>query len=364
MSGPPARAPVSAVVVNFDGREYLDACLAGVAAQGELVDEVIVVDNASRDGSRELVAERHPRARVLALRENRGPCPARNAGLRAARHRWVLLLDNDVVLEPGALAEMLRAAATREDVALVQPRSVLASDPGRVHYDGGSLHYAGLFALRNFYAPLERAEGRGVVAVDGAVSLALLADRDAVLGAGGFDETFFILFEDLDLSLRLRLAGRAILSAEEALVRHDAGTAGISFRAGRYPEPRVFFHSRNRWLHLAKNYRLRTLVACLPALLLYELVWAGFALASGGAGSYARGKLDFARRLPQALRARRRVQAARRASDRELLVGGPLTLTPHLVDGRGASAALRRGLVRGLDRALRLWWRLARPLCG
>jgi GT2 family glycosyltransferase len=346
--------PISVVVCNYQGAEHLPPCLEAIAAQTLAPDEVLLVDNASTDGSREVVREHFPDVRVIEMQANRGPCPARNRGLREARNRLVLLVDNDAVLAPDALEKLV--AAMRPGVALVQPRSVFAAEPERVHYDGGAFHYAGLFSLRNFGRPLAEAVGSGVVEVDGAVSVVLLADRGPLLDAGGFDETFFILFEDLDLSYRLRLAGHTILSVEDALVQHRAGTAGTSYREQeRYPARRAFLHSRNRWLYLVKCYRLRTLLLALPALLVYELVWLLFTLRSGHLLRYLHGKLAFLHALPGTLVQRRAVQRSRKRPDRELLVGGPLTVNPQLED----SAA-----VRALDRLLSGWWRLVRGLAG
>jgi GT2 family glycosyltransferase len=196
--------------------------------------------------------------------------------------------------------------------------------------------------------------------VDCAVAVALLVDRDALLAAGGYDETMFILFEDLDLSYRLRAGGARIVSVEDCLVLHKGGTPGISFREGpRYPGSRVFFHSRNRWTFVAKCFRTRTILVALPGLALYELAWFAFALAQGHAGDWWRGKRAFF-----ALRGRRRAerarfQAARTLSDRELLVGGPLTITPALKSSR--PRALLDGALGG---ALRAWWWIARPFAG
>ena len=250
---------ISVVVVNYNGAAYLARCLGAVRALRGPVDEVIVVDNASTDESRALVARDFPEVRVIALAANEGPSPARNAGMRAAKHRWVLALDNDAVVEPDVLEKLL--AARRAGVVLVQPRSVFDAEPARVHYDGGAFHYAGLIVLRNFYTPLASAEGSGVREVDCAVSVALLVDRETVLALGGYDARYFILFEDLDLSYRLRARGHAIVSVPDALVRHLGGTPGISFRDGpSYPASRVFLHARNRWMFLARNYQARTLL--------------------------------------------------------------------------------------------------------
>jgi len=345
------------VVCNYNGEAYLAACLESVLAQAP--DEVIVVDDASTDGSLALLAERFPAVTVLRLAENRGPCAARNAGMRAARHPWVLAVDNDAVLEPGALARLRAALEEHPDACLAQPRSVLHDQPDVVHYDGGSFHYLGLISLRNFYTPLARATGHGTVDSDCLVSICALLDRDTVLALGGYDEELFYLAEDLDLSLRLRLAGQRLLSVEDALVRHRGGTAGLSFRGGSYPRRRIFLHARNRRRVLLKCYRLRTLLLVLPAFAAYELVWVLFALRNGELGAQLAGRLAFLRSLRSTWRARRAVQAQRVRRDRELLVGGPLVLSPSLLTGRPARLAAAL-----LDKGLRAWWRLVAPLAG
>jgi len=348
--------PVSAVVVNFNGEGYLSSCLDALA---ELeLDEVLVVDNASTDGSLELLTRQYPTVRVVRLEENHGPATARNAGMRAARNRWVLALDNDVTVSSDVLTLLRAAAEAHQEAVLLQPRSVFASEPDRVHYDGGALHYAGLVTLRNFYCPLAEAEGQGATPVDVVISLCLLVDKDVVLAAGGYDERFFILFEDLDLSCRLRLAGHEILVVEDALVRHAAGTPGLSFREGRsYPSSRIFYHSRNRWLFLLQCPRIWTLIVAAPGLLLYEFVWLAFAVTRGGTVAWLAGKWAVMRGLREILARRRAVQATRVRGDRGLWVGGPLTLTPALRGGK--LSALATGV---LDACLRGWWGIARHL--
>ncbi len=355
-----AAGPISIVVVNYNGAEHLRFSLDAVFKQSTPADEVLLVDNASTDGSERDACERYPSLRLIRLASNGGPCPARNAGLSAARNNWVLLLDNDAVLLADTLERLAEAAALHPDAAIFQPRSVFSSEPARVHYDGGLLHYVGLFSLRNFYLPLAAASGEGIIAVNGAVSVALLVRRELILGLGGFDPAFFILFEDLDLSLRLGSAGHAIFSVEHALVHHRGGTPGLSFRGGgNYPHSRAFFHARNRWFVLLKNYSWRTLIVALPGLALYEFVWFCFALANGSLFAHLRGKWAFITAIPRTLALRRDIQRSRTVPDRDLLVGGPLTITPGL-----RSSALRRAIQAGLDALLALWWRIVRRVAG
>jgi hypothetical protein len=232
-----------------------------------------------------------------------------------------------------------------------------------VHYDGAMLHFVGLLALRNFYVPLERAEGEGVVEVDGLIALTALLDREAVGEVGGFDEALFYLMEDYDLALRLRLRGYRLLAAEEAIVLHKGGTPGLSMRAERegelYPERRAYFHSRNRLMILTKCYHWRTLLLCTPAIALYESVWLLFSALKGNLATNLRGKLGFLVRLLPVLASRREIQRTRRMRDRDLFVGGPLTLTPQLV-----AKPVARRMARALDRCLRAWWGAVRPFCG
>ena len=153
MSDPCAElGPISVAVCNYNGEAYLDDCLSAVRGLKGGVDEILVVDNNSTDGSLSILAERHPDVRVIRMAQNNGPCPARNAGMRAAKNRWVLALDNDAVVQADALEKMARAAVSATDavsgaatpVAIVQPRSVFFSEPGRVHYDGGCFPFRAL----------------------------------------------------------------------------------------------------------------------------------------------------------------------------------------------------------------------------
>jgi GT2 family glycosyltransferase len=356
---PPTLGPIAAVICNYNGREHLPPCLSALRLSSRKFAETIVVDNASTDDSVELLRRDFREARVVELATNDGPCAARNRGLAEARCEWVLLVDNDAVLAPDAVAKLERAALANPDAAVIQPRSVVASDPGVVHYDGGALHYCGLFSLRNFFKSVRDAEGTGVVEVDGCVSVVLLVKRSVLTEFGGFDPAYFILFEDLDLSMRLRMAGHRILSVEDSICHHRGGTPGISFRGKiGYPQRRAFLHSRNRCVYLVKCHQWSTLLLSSPALLLYELVWALFTLLSGTFTGYLRGKWAFLTTVRRTLRARKAVQRRRVRPDRDLLVGGPLTIAPQLNTG-----GLKSAILAALDFALSLWWALIRRAC-
>lgn len=346
---------ISAVVCNFNGEGYLEECLDSLVAQGDQLDEILVVDNASTDRSLEILAEKYPDLLVFALAENGGPCVARNLGMRAAKHRFVLAVDNDAVLEPGCVARLRSALEADRGLSVAQPRSVRDDAPEVVHYDGGHFHYVGLLALTNFYSDRSEAVGEGVVETDALIGISPLVDKRAVLAVGGYDEDFFYLAEDYDLALRLRQVGNRLCTVSEAIVRHKGGTAGLSFRGGGYPQRRAYLMSRNRWILLLKCHRFGTLFASLPGLFVYESVWLVFATLEGHLGVHLRGKWDVLKGLRSTLAKRHEVQRRRTVDDRELLVGGPLTLSPSLVE-----KPLARKAAGAIDAVLRGWWAIAR----
>ena len=350
---------VSAIVVNWNGQDYLPACLDALLAQVPPPREVLVVDNHSTDGSRELLAARYPGVRVIDTGRNAGPCHARNVGARAASDEELLFLDNDVVLHPGALQALQQCLAADPRAAMVQARSLCGDDPQIVHYDGGDLHFLGTLVLRNWYRPrAEAVDPEGPVGA--AIALCFLTRRRVYQQVGGFDENLFILYEDNEFSYKLRMRGHTVWVCPQALCTHLAGTAGLSVRGeGRYPGRRTFLHSRNRWYVLITCMRWRTFWLTVPAQLLYGVVYAAFGVGRGHLGDWLRGKWQLLKMLPTAVRARKVAQADRTVPDRDLLIAAPMTLNPGLAE-RGFAAALRRGL----DRVFGLYWRCVRRFCG
>jgi GT2 family glycosyltransferase len=360
--GPWASIPalvISAIVVNWNGADYLPACLDALLQQEPCPDEVLVVDNASTDGSQDMVRERYPHVRWIDTGANRGPCHARNVGIAAAKHELCLLVDNDVVMAAGTLRTMLDAIDQDGQCAMVQARSLCGDDPGRVHYDGAELHFLGILALHNWYRPL--AEARFPAQPMGAaIALCFLTRRAVYQRVGGFDERLFILYEDNEFSYKLRMHGYHIRLAE-GFCRHLAGTKGLSRRGAEadYTARRVQLHSRNRWYVLLTCMRWRTLLLTMPAQLVYGIVYCMFGMLEGGALSWCRGKWELLRMLPAALRQRRIVQRGRTVPDRDILVSLPLTLNPGLAEG-----GLRAFVRRSLDRFFAGYWCVVRRLCG
>ncbi len=358
MRGVPALLDVTATVCNYNGRAYLGDCLRALLDQTAPPARVVVYDNDSQDGSAAFVRAEFPDVEVVEMGGNLGPGAPRNRGLREAPTKYVLEVDSDVILERDCL-ERLHEDAEATGAAITMPRALFDGERDRIHYDGGFFHYVGVMTLRNFFARLPPAgAGEEPLDVDAVIATALLLRRDAVVAAGGYDLDYFILFEDHDLSYRLRARGERLRLLPQAHVFHRQGTAGISYREGpAYPERRAFLHSRNRWRLLLRNHSTRALLLGLPGILAYEAVWFGFALAKGLVRPWFDGKRELVRQWGALMQQRRALQRARKVGDRELLQARPLTHAPMVRSG-----AVSRAVERLLDLSLRGWWRLVRPL--
>jgi GT2 family glycosyltransferase len=295
------------IVVNFNGEQWLDGCLSAAGSQLTNDDELILVDNASRDGSIELVRQRHPRVRVLALDRNLGFAGGNNAGAEVARGGYLAFLNNDTIPQSGWL-RALRAPFDRDErVALTTSRIVYLHDPSIIDSAGdGYLRAGGAFKRHHDQPSFLGNEAREVF---GACGAACMIRRDVFAGLGGFDEDFFMVYEDVDLSYRARLTGYRCFYAADAVVHH-AGSATLL----RLSTDAVFFGQRNlEWTYL-KNTPTILLIRSFPAHLLYDIAALVSYASMGLVMPYLKGKWAALTGLPRMLRKRAVLQRHRVAT--------------------------------------------------
>lgn len=352
MAGP----PVTLCIINYNGEHRLDHVLAAAARSTLPFSEILVVDDASTDGSVALLRRSHPAVRVVTQTRNGGPGAARNAGFRSATHDLILFVDNDVALEPSCAAA-LREAMDGDRVLLAQPRVLYADRPDTIQYDGADCHVLGLMVLRHRERSV--ADAPAETAVTGSmVTCAFLLDRRRWHGGEPFDPSFIFNLEDHDFGTRSRIAGHTMLVVPAARCLHGEGTPGLSFRAGGVQtSTRVYCLIRNRWRIVLQTFAGRTLVLLAPSLAAYEVFQLAGAVRKGWLGPWARAAWWMVTNPGVTLRRRREVQASRRVSDRERLGGGPLPFTPGLL-GSGLERTAREWLERSTEatwRAVRRW---------
>lgn len=324
----------SIILVAHNHRSELIRCLASLGPRPS--DEVIVVDNASGDGTATAVRERFPSVRLIVCNRNLGFGGGANLGAAAAGGDVLAFLNPDTVVTSGWLAALERALAADPSVGLVTPKILLWRRPDVVNACGTDVHLSGLTLCRGLGAP---ARAYDTPAEVGAVSGAAFAVRRELWRAlGGLDATFFLYMEDVDLSWRAQLAGSRCLYVPDAVVYHD-------YRPRLGPR-KLYLLERNRYRLLLKTLRGRTLVRLLPALLLAELVAWGYVLryrpTAAASKALAYGAVLAGWRELMARRSR--VQAQREVDDRVLLARTVGRLAYEQA-GRGAATRVGRNLV-------------------
>ena len=216
----PAAVTLSVVVVNWNGAAYLGACLDAARGAGR---ELVVVDNASRDGSVVLLRERHPDVRLVVNDANLGFGRAANLGLREARGRCVLFLNPDAIVSDEAIAAALAILDRRPDVGLVG----VAQRDGQGNVLPTVEPFFSLAALRRpSHERMSAPGGPGPVAIDWCHGAFLLGRRDELLALGGFDERYFLYAEDMDLCFRVHESGKAVVYLPQVSILHEGNAAG------------------------------------------------------------------------------------------------------------------------------------------
>lgn len=301
----------SVIIVNTNELHHLKKCLPSIFRQRYPDYEVLVVDNASTDGSVEYLEREFSRAKIIRNRANLGYAGASNVGFKQASGDYIAILNSDTQVEPDWLRELVIALQADLRAGLATPKILMMDDPARLNTCGNEITLTGLTFCRGLEQPAEKYNRLEIVS---AVSGAAFAIKRSVLEQiGGFDETFFMYYEDTDLSLRAMLAGYTCLYVPTSVVYHQ-----YAFRFSPY---KCFLQERNRYFSLLKTLRWRTLITLLPMLLLSELIAWGYVLLRGP--EHVRSKLRSYAWLignrRQILKARCRVQTLRRVDDRVLL---------------------------------------------
>jgi hypothetical protein len=297
---------VSVIVVNWNGRAYLEKCLASLQAQTYPAVEIIVVDNGSADGSAAWVVQRFPEARLIVNPDNRGFAAGNNQGVQAARGAYLALLNNDAWVEPNWLAELV--AAVERD-----PRLGMADRPEIINSTGVCVDRSGISWDRSSGKEARRTDCEPG-AVFGPCAGAALYRRAVFEDVGLFDEDFFAYLEDVDLAWRARWRGWQAVYVPSARVYHvHSGTA-------REGSPlKTYLLARNKIQLIAKNYPMPQVIIFLPLIVFYESLSLFSALMRQRNGSALRGRLAGLGLLPRALAKRRALWSRPHVSGGEML---------------------------------------------
>jgi N-acetylglucosaminyl-diphospho-decaprenol L-rhamnosyltransferase len=334
---------LAVVVVTFNSGEALRLMLPALAAELRDGDELVVVDNASQDETVARVRELSPAAILVEHGANLGFPAACNLGARAASTDLLCFLNPDAVPQPGFRDAIERPALDGSGWTAWQ--ALVASDGGeRVSSAGGVLHFTGIVWAGAAGHP----RGATVERLGFLSGACLIIGRDRFEELGGFADDYFLYHEDVDLSLRVLLAGGAIGVCADAVVDHD-----YTFDKGAAKWRHL---ERNRWATIVRTYPAPLLVLLAPALFVVELAIVVASLRGGWWRQKLLAAADSVERLPGWFRERRRIQRGRTLSASRFAESMVATL-----DSEYIGPVARSPLVAA---ALRTYWRAVRALLG
>jgi GT2 family glycosyltransferase len=305
--------------VAYDSGPALTRCIESVLAD-DARHEVIVVNNGGCGPEIEAAAAM-PGAQVVAAGENVGFAAGSTMGAEHASGDFLVFLNPDTTVAPGAIAALGRALED-ESVGIAMARLRLMNEPDRLNSAGCAIHFTGLAWSDGYRDPVDSlSEPREITYANGS-ALAIRADLFRDLG--GFTPELFIYHEDLELGWRVRMRGMRIIAVPDADVLHD-------YDYSRNPT-KNYFMERNRLIFVASAYSGRLLLLVAPALLAAEAGLSLVALREGWFRDKARGWAWLAQHARWLAEHRRRLQSERRVPDRELAKHLAGVIDPKMID--------------------------------
>jgi len=263
---------VCIVVLNWNGRDMTVDCLHSLLAMSGTTYNITVVDNGSSDNSAEVIRRDFPNVRVIANKQNLGFAAGCNVGIEEALNQpgydYILLVNNDTVVNPSLLAELVEEADRDPQVAICSPKIYYYDPPDLLWWAGGRYSLWTGMALHIGRQEKEKGKYDCLRDLDWATGCVMLLRIQALREVGLFDATIFATSEDVDLSLRVREAGYRIRYVPRAQVWHREG---VDLRKNVGERFRFFMFMRNTLWVLHKHARFYHWLTCWPVLLGYYI---------------------------------------------------------------------------------------------
>jgi GT2 family glycosyltransferase len=323
---------VSVIILNYNGVHHLRECLDSVLETNYPRFEVIFVDNNSSDSSVEFVLNKILPSwvtskiplKIVQSPSNLGFAGGSNLGLRYCKGSYVVFLNNDTKVHPNWIRELVKIMERNRSIGIAQPKILKYGTIDDIDSVGINLYLAGISATR---VELNKSRYNVVHTIPAAHAGIAMFRKSMLEEIGGFDQDYFMMREDDDISLRTWLSGWRIVLVPQSIVYHKGGGSGV-IRA------RIYYSRRNGIITMLKNYEIQNLLRYLPPTILIHLV-RGFFTKNKGDYFFAciKAYAWIIRNLKVLRSKRRRVQRFRKVCDKELIAKQVLkrvTLTSFL----------------------------------
>jgi GT2 family glycosyltransferase len=308
---------ISVIIVNWNGRKWLKQCLDSLLAQTYKAYEIILVDNASTDGSAGFVRKHYPNVKLIENDTNDGFAGGNNLGYKHVKGSYILLLNNDTAVEPDFLTEFLKAFDQIPNLGSVQSKLVLMKESSKLDV-AGSYWTSSTFLYHYGYGKDQSADKYNrMLPFFSNKGAAMLISRAAIERVGLFDDDFWCYYEETDLCNRLWLAGYECWYFPQAVTFHAMGGTSLLFN-----NDYVQFHNfKNKLLSFLKNYQTHTLITVLPIYVSVSIALSFVWLVSGKPRHFLAVYKSFLwniNHLKATLEKRRQIQKLRKVSDKAI----------------------------------------------
>jgi GT2 family glycosyltransferase len=345
---------IAVVIPVYNGRDYLPDCLDSLNEQTYQPLQIIVIDNASTDGSAGFVNSQftplalNSQISIIVNKKNLGFAKACNQGIEEAIRSeadYVFLLNQDTVCEKNCLEELCKAVEQDKNIFAAQALMLMWRNKNLIQTSGDRIHFLGFGHSGDYKLDIRNSklEIKDITYASGA---AMFINAKVLKEVGLFDEDLFMYHEDMDLCWRARLLGYKIILASKAIVYHKY-TEGI-------PPHRWYWSERNRTLTLLKLYKWPTLVLIFPPWLLMEAGALFYSLMTGWFTLKIKSYFSALSQLPKTLAKRSKIQKTRKTSDREM---------SNYLEAKFDFAGLEHPLLKYLVNPIfGIYWRVVRLL--
>jgi hypothetical protein len=291
---------ISVIIVNYNGKKFLSNCLDSIFRQTYFPFEVIMVDNASHDGSIEYVQQNFPDVKLFTQSTNLGFAGGTNAGIREANGEIILTLNNDTIVNPDFIDELAKPMFSDPLVGMCASKMIFPD--GRINSTGICISRSGAAWDRGMGEPYQ---GHYDVAeeVFGPCAGAALYRHTMLDEIGLFDEDFFLYMEDVDLAFRARLSGWKCMYVPTAQVIH---VHGGTTEPGS--DTSVYYGNRNLLWYLVKNFPKRTLLIFIPWIIGRNIAIIPYYFLKGKGRAIIKAKVDSVKGLPRMIKKRQSIK--------------------------------------------------------
>ncbi len=331
---------ISAIVVNWNGKEVLLDCLESLSKQNYSNLEIIVSDNGSEDGSIEAVQEKYPNVLLLENGGNLGFGPAVNKGLEIASGDYFIFLNNDLYLQPDSLKELAGMLDLEPDTGAAIPKILYYEKRDIINSYGVLVHYTSI-CCPNL---VDETDPNNLEPTETACGGIFMFRREIYEKVGAFDPDLFLYHEDHDLSWRIRLFGWKMRTTPKAEIYHH-----YHFNKGVF---KYYSSEKNRLFLLLKNLEFKTLFLISPALFIIEIAQLAHAITNGWFFLKIKSYPEIVDILPRILVKRRKLQRQRNTSDQEI---------SRLYEGNLKISGIQSNLLDlALNPILNCYWKIIR----